>query len=98
MLYQAYQAHCDMMGPLRAMASGAISAIGMPLLGLSNTPVLRNLTAVYELIWATGWEDRANDALAGLLGLPELPYLTFDGAARFGTAHWNELSKINTPT
>src|SRR6267142_4023432 len=54
MLYQAYQAHCDMMGPLRAMASGAISAIGMPLIGLSNTPVLRNLTAVYELISRAG--------------------------------------------
>jgi len=54
MLYQAYQAHCDMMGPLRAMASGAISAIGMPLHGLSNTPVLRNLTAVYELISRAG--------------------------------------------
>jgi poly(3-hydroxybutyrate) depolymerase len=54
MLYQAYQAHCDMMGPLRAIASGAISAIGMPLVGLSNTPVLRNLTAVYELISRAG--------------------------------------------
>jgi polyhydroxyalkanoate depolymerase len=54
MLYQAYQAHCDMMGPLRAMASGAISAIGMPLLGLSNSPVLRNLTAVYELVSRAG--------------------------------------------
>jgi poly(3-hydroxybutyrate) depolymerase len=54
MIYQAYQAHCDMMGPLRAMASGAISAIGMPLVGLSNTPVLRNLTAVYELISRAG--------------------------------------------
>jgi poly(3-hydroxybutyrate) depolymerase len=54
MLYQAYQAHCDMMGPLRAMASGAISAIGMPLVGFSNTPVLRNLTAVYELISRAG--------------------------------------------
>ena len=54
MLYQAYQAHCDMMGPLRAMASGAMSAIGIPLVGLSNTPVLRNLTAVYELISRAG--------------------------------------------
>jgi len=43
-----------MMGPLRAMASGAMSAIGMPLVGLSNTPVLRNLTAVYELISRAG--------------------------------------------
>ena len=23
-----------------------------------------------------------------MLGLPELPHLTFDGAARFGSAHW----------
>ena len=43
----------------------------------------------YEVVWATGWEDRANERLPHLLGLPgELPYLTFDGQARFGTAHW----------
>jgi poly(3-hydroxybutyrate) depolymerase len=53
MLYQAYQAHCDMMGPLRALASGAIAAIGIPPTGLTNTP-LRNLTAVYELIARAG--------------------------------------------
>ncbi|HSI81122.1 MAG TPA: hypothetical protein VK919_10775 [Solirubrobacterales bacterium] len=50
---------------------------------------LRRLGDVYELIWATGWEDRANDHLPTLLGLPtELPCLRFDGRARFGTAHW----------
>jgi hypothetical protein len=49
---------------------------------------LRRLSNFYDLVWATGWEDRANDSLAPLLGLPELPYLTFDGAARFGSAHW----------
>ncbi|HJX33030.1 MAG TPA: hypothetical protein VJ257_02430 [Solirubrobacterales bacterium] len=49
---------------------------------------LRRLAEHYELIWATGWEDRANDYLPNLLGLPELPHLTFDGAARFGSAHW----------
>jgi hypothetical protein len=49
---------------------------------------LRRLSGLFDLIWATGWEDRANDVLPGLLGLPELPFLTFDGAARFGTAHW----------
>jgi hypothetical protein len=50
---------------------------------------LRRLSEVYELVWATGWEDRANDHLPSLLGLAgELPYLTFAGAARFGTAHW----------
>lgn len=50
---------------------------------------LRRLAEHYELVWASGWEDRANDHLPSLLGLPEeLPYLTFGGTARFGTAHW----------
>jgi hypothetical protein len=49
---------------------------------------LQRLSELYDLVWATGWEDRANDSLAPLLGLPELPVLTFDGAARFGSAHW----------
>jgi hypothetical protein len=49
---------------------------------------LARLSEHYELVWATGWEDRANDYLPHLLGLPELPHLTFDGAARFGSAHW----------
>jgi hypothetical protein len=51
--------------------------------------LLARLGDVYELIWATGWEDRANDHLPRILGLPaELPCLRFDGRARFGTAHW----------
>jgi poly(3-hydroxybutyrate) depolymerase len=54
MLYQAYLTHCDMMEPLRLFAADARSAIGMPLVGLSNTPMLRNLTATYELIARAG--------------------------------------------
>lgn len=50
---------------------------------------LRRLGEVYELVWATGWEERANDRLPMILGLPsELPCLRFAGRARFGTAHW----------
>ena len=50
---------------------------------------LRRLASHYEIIWATGWEDRANDRLPEILGLPgKLPFLTFAGNARFGTAHW----------
>lgn len=49
---------------------------------------LRRLSDHFDLVWATGWEDRANDHLPNLLGLPQLPFLTFDGQARFGTAHW----------
>ncbi len=49
---------------------------------------LQRLLPHYELIWATGWEDRANEYLLLLLGLPALPVLHFGGAARFGSAHW----------
>ena len=57
-------------------------------ISLETGPRLKRLARSYELVWASGWEDRANDHLPGILGLPELPYLTFDGRARFGTAHW----------
>ena len=41
-------------------------------------------------MWATGWEEKANEYLPFILGLPfrELPVLTFDGRAVFGSAHW----------
>jgi hypothetical protein len=52
-------------------------------------PRLRRLADRYELVWATGWEETANEYLPHLLGLPgELPCLRFDGRAEFGTAHW----------
>ncbi|HEY1238109.1 MAG TPA: hypothetical protein VGE91_07210 [Solirubrobacterales bacterium] len=57
-------------------------------IALETGPRLNRLAESYELIWASGWEDRANDHLPNILGVPELPYLTFDGRARFGTAHW----------
>jgi hypothetical protein len=50
---------------------------------------INRLAERFEIVWATGWEERANEALPQLLGLAgELPYLTFNGQARFGTAHW----------
>ncbi|HMK78121.1 MAG TPA: polyhydroxyalkanoate depolymerase [Xanthobacteraceae bacterium] len=52
MLYQAYQAHSDIMVPVRSWASMALQAIG-PLNGYSG-PVLKNLSAAYELIARAG--------------------------------------------
>ena len=57
-------------------------------IAMDTGPRLTRLAESYEVVWASGWEDRANDHLPGILGLPEFPYLTFDGRARFGTAHW----------
>jgi hypothetical protein len=49
---------------------------------------LRRLSERFELVWASGWEDKANFYLPELLGLPDLPHVSFDGAARDGVAHW----------
>jgi len=50
---------------------------------------LEQLAGRFELVWATGWEETANDYLPHLLGLPDpLPCLTFDGRLRPGAAHW----------
>jgi hypothetical protein len=53
-------------------------------------PRLTRLSERYELVWATGWEEKANEYLPYLLRLevPELPVLSFDGRAVFGSAHW----------
>jgi hypothetical protein len=62
---------------------------GVPhLISLPAGDRLRRLSEDFELVWATGWEDKANFYLPSLLGILELPYVTFDGAARFGSAHW----------
>jgi hypothetical protein len=43
----------------------------------------------YEMVWATGWEETANEYLPHLLGLPgHLPHLRFDGRVSVGAAHW----------
>jgi poly(3-hydroxybutyrate) depolymerase len=54
MLYQAYQAHSDIMGPVRMLAASTMKAIGQPLAGITDNAVLRNLTAAYELIARAG--------------------------------------------
>ena len=57
-------------------------------ISLEAGPRLQRLLPHFELVWATGWEDRANDYLLLILGLPPLPVLRFGGSARFGSAHW----------
>jgi polyhydroxyalkanoate depolymerase len=49
MLYQAYQAHADIMVPVRALAGMSLKAVGF-LNGHGETPFIRNLSAAYELI------------------------------------------------
>ena len=54
MLYQAYQAHSDIMIPVRNWAGTALRTLGQPLTGMADNAALRNLTAAYELIARAG--------------------------------------------
>jgi poly(3-hydroxybutyrate) depolymerase len=54
MLYQAYQAHTDIMAPVRAFANAALASAGRPVPLLSDHSAVRNLSAAYELIARAG--------------------------------------------
>lgn len=49
--------------------------------------LVQDLAHDFDIVWATGWEHGVEE-LSGLLGFPKWPYLTFKGAARFGSADW----------
>jgi hypothetical protein len=58
---------------------------------LSSTAAshLLELASLFELVWASGWEERANEHLPHLLGMPAaLPYLSFARSPGKGNAHW----------
>src|SRR6266568_557223 len=54
MLYAAYQAHSDIMGPIRALAGIAAHSFGNFGVGMPGHGTVRNLTAAYELIARSG--------------------------------------------
>ena len=46
------------------------------------------LAPSFELAWASGWEEKANEYLPHLLGLPKMPHLSFEGRVGRTNAHW----------
>jgi hypothetical protein len=57
---------------------------------------LARLAPAFELVWASGWEERANEHLPFVLELPgELPTLSFDDTKTFGEAHW-KIAAVDT--
>jgi hypothetical protein len=68
-------------------AEVALIGGSMHCISLEAAERLRSLTERFEIVWATGWEGRSGD-LGRRLDLPDFPFLTFKGAARFGSAHW----------
>ncbi|MFL5843844.1 MAG: hypothetical protein ACJ762_04055 [Solirubrobacteraceae bacterium] len=57
---------------------------------LSSTAAghLHDLAEWFELVWCSGWEERASEHLPGLIGVPALPYLSFDRNPGRANAHW----------
>lgn len=51
--------------------------------------MLHELSEQFELVWCTGWEDRANDHLPRLAGTPgPLPVIRFARNPGRANAHW----------
>jgi hypothetical protein len=65
---------------------------GIPhLLNTTAGELLAGLARTFECVWCTGWEERAEEHLPALLGLPGgWPHLTFDshGPGRTTLGHW----------
>jgi HAD domain in Swiss Army Knife RNA repair proteins len=58
---------------------------------LSSTAAahLLELSPMFEVVWASGWEEKANEHLPHLLGLAEpLPFLRFPRSPGRSNAHW----------
>ena len=73
------------------MPQGSLHTIeGIPhFLSYEAATHLIELTSEFELVWASGWEERADENLPGLLGLPKgLPHLRFERSPGRGNAHW----------
>ena len=75
-------------------AAGSFHSIeGIPhFLSATAAAHLLALADEFELVWASGWEERADEHLPHLLGVPAgLPFLRFErdvGGLGGGRAHW----------
>ncbi len=76
--------------PFAGRAGSFHSIDGMPHF-LSSTAAahLLDLQSHFELAWCSGWEEKANEHLPHLLGLPPaLPFLRFERSVGRSNAHW----------
>jgi HAD domain in Swiss Army Knife RNA repair proteins len=77
--------------PFHTPPDGSFHAIdGVPhFLSSAAAAHLLTLVSVFDLVWASGWEEKANEYLPSLLGLPApLPFLRFSRSPGRANAHW----------
>jgi hypothetical protein len=81
-------------GARSGAADGSFHSIeGIPhFLSATAAAHLLSLCEEFEVVWASGWEERADEHLPHLLGVPAgLPFLRFErdvGGRGGGRAHW----------
>lgn len=78
-------------GEMFAGRTGSFHSIdGMPhFLSAGAAAHLLDLQRHFELVWCSGWEEKANEHLPHLLGLPQsLPFLRFERSVGRTNAHW----------
>jgi hypothetical protein len=78
-------------GPGGRAVEGSLHSIeGIPhFLSATAAAHLLGLAEQFELVWASGWEERAGENLPHLLGLPAgIPFLRFEKAVGRSNAHW----------
>jgi hypothetical protein len=49
---------------------------------------LQRLSESFDPVWCSGWEERADEHLPTLIGVPRLPHLEFDRNPERGHGHW----------
>jgi hypothetical protein len=80
--------------PLGAAPEGSLRFVdGIPhFLSVVAARHLLALVPDFDLVWCSGWEERADEHLPSLLGLPRgLPHLSFERTASAGRSlhgHW----------
>jgi len=52
--------------------------------GLNTAARLQRLAGAFRLVWATSWEEEANEVISPLFGLPALPVIFFNDEAQLG--------------
>jgi len=77
-------------GNLGSQAGSFHSIEGIPhFLSSAAAAHLLDLTGHFEPVWCSGWEEKANEHLPHLLGLPAgMPFLRFDRSVGRANAHW----------